>query len=289
MSHETGPGMDDEFAARMRRGLSAMAPREVARTRRIRRTAASGAFGVLAVAVVAVLGGQVLGLPGDGSVEAVPTPSPTVVETPSAEPTPEPTPEPSPSVTPEPDPEPTPPPGFEGVAAGVPVVTDTLDTTTFGGYGDTGAAGGEPYAVHDVYVLCRGAGSVETPWEIVDCTAEAPMTVIAQLRVHTPVSAGPRPSVILSDDFTGTVRIVEAGEVPGGTGTGGVASAWVECPVSLTIGGSAFSCTWTQGSLIAAEEAAWGIPYAADQLAPPIVFDGIERAITVRLVLDPSS
>ncbi|MFC7432177.1 MULTISPECIES: hypothetical protein [unclassified Agrococcus] len=293
MSHETEPGMDDEFAARMRRGLSAMAPREVARTRRIRRTAASGVLGVLAVAVVAVLGGQVLGLPGDGSVEAVPTPTPTVVDTPSpvpsSDPAPTASPGPSPGPSPEPDPEPTPPPGFEGVAAGVPVVTDTLDTSGGVGYGDTGAAGDEPYLLHDVYVLCRGAGVVETPRVAVDCAEEAPMTVIAQLNVVTYESWGTRPLVTLSDDFTGTVRVVDSGEIPGGVGTGGVAAAWVTCPAALTIGGSAFSCTWTQGSLIAAEEAAWGIPYSADQLVPPIVLDDPTAPQTIRLVLDPSS
>jgi hypothetical protein len=289
MSQDGGPGMDEEFAARMRRGLSAMAPREVARTRRIRRRVAGGALGALAAAVVAVVGVQTIGAAGDGSVEAVPTPTSTVGETSSAEPTPEPTPSASSDPVVEPEPEPTPPPGFEGVAAGTPVVVDTLDTTE-AGFGDTGAAGdGEPYVLHDVYVLCRDEGTVQTPWDVVDCTAEAPMTVIAQLGIPTFASQGTRPSIVMSDDFSGTVRVVDAGEVPGGTGIAGVAAAWVGCPATVTIGGSAFTCSWVQGPLVAAEEAAWGIPYAADQLVPPIVREDPSAPMIVRFVLDPAS
>ena len=52
---------------------------------------------------------------------------------------------------------------------------------------------------------------------------------------------------------------------------GGVAAVWVPCALGVSaIGDSAFTCTWTQGALAATEEAAWGIPYAADQLVPPI-------------------
>lgn len=288
MSDETGPGMDEAFAQRMRRGLSAMPPRELARTERIRQRVAGG-LGLLVIVAVTVLGVQTLGPGASPGIEAVPTPTPT----PSVTPTPDPTPDPTPSVSPTPDPapDPTPPPGFEGVAAGQPVVTETFDTAGGVGLGDTGAAVGEPYRVHDVYVLCRGQGVVETPLETIDCAAETPMTVLAYLGTISLVSQGGYPQVTLSGDFTGTVRIVAPGETPGGVGVGGVASVWVDCPPRLeSIGGVVFTCTWTQGTLIPLEEAAWGIPYAPDQLVPPIVRANAEGSGTVvRFVLDPSS
>jgi len=283
MSDETGPGMDEAFAARMRRGLAAMPPREVARTERLRQRAA-GAIGVLVIVAVTVLGVQTLGPGASPGIEAVPTPTPT----PSATPTPEPTPEPAPSVspTPEPDPGPTPPPGFEGVAAGVPVVTELS-----GGFGDTGAAGGEPFVTHDIYVLCQGIGVVETPYESVDCAALAPWTVIAVLSVPTYVSEGTTPAVTLSADFDGTVRVVEAGEQPGGVGVGGYATVWVPRSDVTSVGGVPFTFTYTQDGLASSEEAAWGIPYSPDQLVPTIVrANPDDRAVTVvRFVLDPSS
>ncbi|WP_186329397.1 hypothetical protein [Agrococcus jejuensis] len=280
MSDETGPEMDEAFAARMRRGLAAMPPREVARRQRIQGRAA-GALGVLAIVAVTVLGVQTLGSSGPG-VEAVPTPTPTPSVTPSPEPTPEPTPSTTPTPTPEPDPEPTPPPGFEGVAAGVPVVT----LVGQGGRGDTGAAGGPAVDVYDIYVLCRGVGSVETPRLVVDCAQEAPSTVIAQMRVST--LAGTGAQVVLSDDFTGVVRVVAAGEDPGGIGIGGVASVWTECPYVASVGGIPFDCTWADGEQYALELAAWGIPYGPDQLVPTIEL-AFEMGTNVRFVLDPSS
>lgn len=263
MSHETGPGMDGDFARRMRSGLAAMAPREVARTRRIRGRVAGGALGAMALAVVTVLGVQVVGAGGQGGVEAVPTPTPT--PTSSIEPTPEPSVEP----TQEPDPEPTPPPGFEGVAAGQPVVVGTRDTT-YGG-GDTGAAGdGEPVVQHDLYVLCRSVGVVELPGRTVNCSQLQQDTVIVLLDVTTPAAVGV-PQATWSDDFTGVVHVMPAGEAPPGTGVGGVAAVWVPCGLGVSaVGESAFTCTWTQGVLAATEEAAWGIPYGADELVPPI-------------------
>lgn len=287
MNDETGPEMDEAFAARMRRGLAAMPPREVARRQRIQGRAA-GALGVLAIVAVTVLGVQTLGSSGPG-VEAVPTPTPTPSVTPSPEPTPEPTPSTTPTPTPEPDPEPTPPPGFEGVAAGVPVVTGLT-----GGLGDTGAAGSAPDTFHDVYVLCRGVGAVETftigaEPTVVDCTAEASGTVIARLGVAT--YDGARPNVVLSGDFTGVVRVVEPGVQPGGLGVGGFATAWVDCFSAIeTVGGIDFACDYEDPSGMAtAEVAAWGIPYSADQLVPRIVRSDVTRGGYVRFLLDPSS
>lgn len=283
MSDETGPEMDEAFAARMRRGLAAMPPREIARRQRIQGRAA-GALGVLAIVAVTVLGVQTLGSSGPG-VEAVPTPTPT----PSVAPAPEPTPEPTPSTTPtpEPDPEPTPPPGFEGVAAGVPVITELGQQ----GIGDTGAAGGPTVIDYaDVYVLCRGAGSVDVEGFTVDCTQEAPSTVIALLPLAFDAAIAASPSVVPDAGFTGVVRIVEPGEQPVGLGIGGVASVWVSCPADglESIGGVAFDCDQMYEGLYVGELAAWGIPYSADELVPTVVRASGGFA-QVRFVLDPSS
>ncbi|WP_175414212.1 hypothetical protein [Agrococcus sp. SGAir0287] len=282
MNDDRVPQMDDEFAARMRRGLAAMAPREVARTRRIQERVAS-AVGVLVIVAVVVLGVQTfaptIGGPG---VEAVPTSTPT----PSVTPSPEPTPTPTPTPTPEPEPEPTPPPGFEGVAAGVPVITEL----SLPGFGDTGAAGGSTItAFVDVYVLCQGAGSVDVGGYTVDCTQEAPSTVIAMLPVGFDPAVESSPSIVPDAAFTGIVRVVARGEQPAGLGIGGVASVWVQCPSTGTvIGGVAFDCDELYDGLHIRELAAWGIPYSADQLVPTIVL-GEGGGGLLRFVLDPDS
>lgn len=282
MSDREGSEMDEAFAARMRRGLAAMPPREVARTQRIQQRAA-GALGVLAIVAVTVLGVQTLGSTGQG-VEAVQTPSPT----PSVTPAPEPAPPVAPSgtPTPEPDPEPTPPPGFEGVAAGVPVITELSQ----GGFGDTGAAGGPTtFGYADVYVLCEGAGTVDVRGSIVDCAQEAPSTVVAMLPVAFDASVESSPSVVPDTGFTGVVRVVAPGEQPAGLGMGGVASVRVPCPSSgpVTIGGVVFDCDQMYEGLVVRELAAWGIPYSADQLVPRVVqADG--GVTQLRFVLDPS-
>lgn len=283
MSDETGPEMDEAFAQRMRRGLAAMPPRELARTERLRQRAA-GVIGVLVIVAVTVLGVQTLGPGASPGMEAVPTPTPT----PSVTPTPDPTPTPAPSVspTPEPDPEPTPPPGFEGVAAGVPVITELGQA----GIGDTGSAGGGPsvIAYADVYVLCQGTGSVDVEGVIVDCTEEAPSTVIATLSLAYDSAIASTPAVVPDAGFTGIVRVVERGQQPAGLGIGGVASVWVSCPADglQSIGGVAFDCSQTYEGSYVGELAAWGIPYSAGQLVPTVVNDGFAQ---LRFVLDPAS
>jgi len=285
VNHDEVPEMDDEFATRMRRGLAAMAPREVARTRRIQERVA-GAVGVLVIVAVVVLGVQTLGpTVGGPDVEAGQTPTPT----PSVTPSPDPTPSVMPSATPTPEPEPTPPPGFEGVAAGVPVVTGLT-----GGVGDTGAAGGrEPDTFHDVYVVCQGAGAVETytgQYEPIvdDCASQPLNTVIVRLGLAT--YDGALPDVRPSADFTGLVRIVEPGAIPAGTGTGGTATAYVDCFSEIeTVGGIDFTCTYADENGVASELAAWGIAYSGDELVPTIVRSDVTSGGLVRFVLDPDS
>lgn len=282
-------GMDAAFRARMRQGLSTMAVRERTRERRRNRAIAGGALAAVVVATAAVFGVQALA-GADGQRDQAAPPAPT-----SEAPAPTPTPEPTPTEPPEP----TPPPGFEGVAAGEPIVTESRA----GDVGDTGAAGG-PHASQiegyiDSYVLCEGSGQVYSGDELwVDCATLQPGTVIADIGspqyrdwVDSELSR--------SADFDGTVRAVPNGEVPEGVGVGGSATVYVEClfEPSVTIGGVRFECmepvdTGAGSTEVAAEMAAWGVPFGPDELVPRIEVDaasngslGVARG-TIRFVIE---
>lgn len=266
------PGMSEEFKARMRQGLSTMAVRERVRERRRNRAIAGGALAAVVVCAVAVFGSQALGnLSSERDQAAPPTPTaPTETAQPTAEPTAEPTPEETAPASP------TPPPGFEGVAAGEPLVLD--HETCVGGCGDVGAGGGPPVErTFDVYLVCEGSGSVSYGGELwVDCAGQATGAGFVRLGVLDTVDDGD-PQFTTSGDFNGRLAVVDAGAPPVGDGAGGTATVWVTCHSpydAVTVGGVLFDCGTVEVPqdelLVRATMAAWGVPILPGEIAPRI-------------------
>ena len=262
MSDRQQSGMSPDFRARMRQGLSTMAVRERVRERRRNRAIAGGAVAAVAAAVVGVGVWQFAGALDLRIDEAAPAPTTTM------EPSAEPSAEPPPSATPEPVPTetaPVPPPGFEGVAAGEPIVTDFVDCRN--GCGDTGAAGGPALErSYDVYVLCEGSGSVlfgGAEW--IDCADHEPGTGWALVDRSDVVGDGD-PRFTATPDFDGQLQVVEPGEVPPGSVEGETATVYYDCGPTVTIGGVTFDCNTDPG--IIPDLAAWGVPIADGSFAP---------------------
>lgn len=265
--------MSDAFKARMRQGLSTMAVRERMRERARNRAIAGGALAAVVIAAGAVLGVQVLA--GGAAHQDMAGPGTSTTAEPTAPPAPGPTEAPEPTET-EPTEtapaEPTPPPGFDGVAAGEPLVTSTIPLES----GDAGAGGGyDPGQVErrtDIYVLCEGTGTVslgDEPW--IDCTTLQPGTVAVHLD-RPYFSDWDDDELVVSDDFDGVVREVPAGEAPAGTGTGGTATVHVICfgDAPTVVGGVSFECSWSDDDEQARSVAAWGVPFGPDELVPRI-------------------
>ncbi|WP_343920022.1 hypothetical protein [Agrococcus citreus] len=272
------PRMSDDFKARMRQGLSSMAVRERVRERRRNRAIAAGAVAAVTAVVLGVGAWQVVGAI-DPRVDQAATPPTTTVE-PSATPTPTPT--LAPAATETAEPEPTPPPGFEGVAAGVPIITDFIDCSA--GCGDSGAAGGPMIErVFDVYVLCEGTGSVlygGAEW--IDCADHEPGSGWALLDASDVVGDGD-PRYTTSPDFDGQLQVVDAGAAPSGDATGSTATVYYDCGASVTIGGVLFDCS---DPGIIPDLAAWGIPIAPGSFAPRIEFAPGDAKGPVRWVME---
>ncbi len=264
-------GMDDAFRARMRQGVATMAVRERVRERARNRAIAGGALATVVVATAAIFGVQALGGAAERHDQAAP---PTPTRTAAPEPTVSPTPQPTPT-----EQEPTPPPGFEGVAAGEPVVTGVIPP---GDAGDAGAAGGpHPSQIEgyvDAYVLCEGDGRVYSGDDLwVDCGALAPGTVIVD--IGTPrFREWDDPELTWSADFDGEVRVVPNGEQPEGVGVGGTATVHVECLLAppVTIGGVRFDCEGSPEAGHVTDLAAWGLPFGPDVLVPRIEVEPLE-------------
>lgn len=284
-------GMSDEFASRMRQGLSTMAVRERVRERSRNRAIAGGALAAVVVATVAVFGSQALGQLSPERDQA----GPAVTQTPTTAPTEPGSTDPAPS---EPAPtetaptEPTPPPGFAGVAAGEPLVVDT--ESCGGDCGDAGAAGnGTPVErLLDIFLLCEGSGSVSyggAPW--VDCSQHAAGSGFVQFDVVDSFEDGD-PQVTASSDFDGQLSVVEAGQPPVGSGGGGTATVWVTCTGStgrLTVGGVLFDCSTAvapAGEIVVGSTiAAWGVPIRPGEIAPRVE-GGRSAMATVSFVVE---
>lgn len=289
-------GMSDEFASRMRQGLSTMAVRERVRERSRNRAIAGGALAAVVVATVAVLGSQALGQLGPERDQA----GPAVTQTPTTAPTGPTEPgstEPAPSETapsePTPtDTAPTPPPGFAGVAAGEPLVVDTESCGD--GCGDAGAAGDGTHVERrfDIYLLCEGSGSVSyggAPW--VDCSEHPAGSGFVQFDVIDTFEDGD-PQVTASSDFDGQLSVVEAGQPPVGSGAGGTATVWVTCigsTGSVMVGGVLFDCSTAvapEGEIVVGSTiAAWGVPIRPGEIAPRVEGDRSGMA-TVSFVVE---
>ncbi len=260
MSDERQPGMSPDFRARMRQGVSTMAVRERVRERRRNRAVAGGAVAAVAAAVLGVGVWQFSGVLDPRVDEAAPAPTttPTAIE-PSV------TPEPTVAATETPDPGPTPPPGFEGVAAGEPIVTASVER---GESGDTGAAGGPGIErMVDVYVLCEGTGTVSFGGAVwIDCADFEAGTGWAVLGEADLVGDGD-PQYTTSDDFDGQLQVVDAGVAPQGSAQAATATVYYDCGPSVTIGGVLFDCS---DPTSIDELAAWGVPIGAGSFAPTI-------------------
>ncbi|MGM1030670.1 MAG: hypothetical protein ACQEWM_12500 [Actinomycetota bacterium] len=282
MSDEPQPGMSEDFKARMRQGLSSMAVRERVRERRRNRAIASGVVAAVTAVVLGVGVWQVAGSIDPRMDQAAPVPTSTIA--PSAEPTPTPAPTSSTAAVPTETaaPEPTPPPGFEGVASGVPIVTDFVDCSA--GCGDAGAAGGPTVErVFDVYVLCEGSGSVlygGAEW--IDCAEHEPGSGWAVLDAMDVVGDGD-PRYTSSPDFDGRLQVVDAGAAPTGEVVGDTATVYYDCGPSVTIGGVLFDCS---DPAIIPDLAAWGIPIEPGWFAPRIEFAPGEPRLPVRWVME---
>lgn len=262
--------MRDEFRARMRQGLASMAVRERVRERARNRAIAGGALAAVVLVTAGVFGVQAVGGNAERDQAAPPTPSPTVVETPAPTATEPAATEPAETDPPETDPaEPTPPPGFEGVAAGEPIVTGS---ETCDGCGDAGATG-DYRAFLDVVVLCESAGAVTyngLHW--IDCTTVPAGTGVMQVALPL-LSDEPDPVLEGVDGFTGELQVVPHGQpVPGDAG-GASASVYYDCDgwgggVPITVGGTVFDCSSEAGERL--QLAAWGVPIPAGQLVPTL-------------------
>lgn len=278
MSDELQPGMSEDFKSRMRQGLSSMAVRERVRERRRNRAIASSAVAAVTAVVLGVGVWQVAGSIDPRMDQAAPVPSITVAPS-----TPAPPPPTSAAVPTETTaPEPTPPPGFEGVASGVPIVTDFIDCSD--GCGDAGAAGGPTVErVFDVYVLCEGSGSVlygGAEW--IDCADHEPGSGWAVLDAVDVVGDGD-PRYASSPDFDGQLQVVDAGAAPTGDAIGGTATVYYDCGSSATIGGVLFDCS---DPAIIPDLAAWGIPVEPGSFAPRIEIAPGEPRSELRWVME---
>lgn len=285
MSDEQQPGMSEEFKARMRQGLSSMAVRERVRERRRNRGIAGGAVAAMAAAIVGVGVWQFAGAldPRVDQAAPAPTTTPASIE-PSAEPTPEPTPTATATATPEPtETGPTPPPGFEGIAAGEPIITDFFDCG--GGCGDAGAGGGlEVERSFDVYVLCEGSGSVlygGVEW--IDCAQHEPGSGWALLGLLDFVGDGD-PQYTTGAGFDGYLQVVDPGVVPTGSVENSTATVYYDCGPPVTIGGVRFACDGDPG--IIPDFAAWGIAIERGSFAPRVEAAEGTRPSHVRWVME---
>lgn len=288
---KSGPGgppqMDEEFKARMRRGLSTMAVRERIRERTRNRAIAGGALAAVVVATVAVFGSQALGTLQSEREQAAPPTTTSPMET--GVPTPEPT-EPGETTPPTEPAEPTAPPGLEGVAAGEPTVTDVQSCAECG---DAGAAGGDPTESHfDVYLLCEGSGTVRFGGEVwADCGEQRAGTGFVEHNVADWYDDGD-PRFTTSDDFDGQLSVVEPGAPATGASPGDTATVWVTCSApegTVTVGGVLFDCSAAvppEGeTLVSSTMAAWGVPIEPGLFAPRIEI-GADAVVSVSYVVD---
>lgn len=287
----SGPGaapqMDDEFKARMRRGLSTMAVRERMRERSRNRAIAGGALAAVVIATVAVFGSQALGTLQSERDQAAPPTTTTPVET--GVPTPEPT-EPVETTPPTEPAEPTPPPGFDGVAAGEPTVTDVETCIECG---DAGAAGGPQLErIYDLYLLCEGSGVVRFGGEVwVDCGDHRAGTGFVEHGVPDWYDDGD-PQFTTSDDFDGQLSVVEPGAAAVGDSPGATATVWVTCSSpegTVAVGGVLFDCSAAvppEGETLRASTlAAWGVPIEPGLFAPRIEI-GADAIVSVSYVVE---
>lgn len=262
--------MRDEFRARMRQGLASMAVRERVRERARNRAIAGGALAAVVLVTAGVFGVQALGGSAERDQAAPPTPSPTVAETPAPTATDPAETDPAHSEPGETTPAaPTPPPGFEGVAAGEPIV---IGSETCDGCGDAGA-GGDYRAFLDVVVLCEGVGAVTydgLPW--IDCATVPAGTGVVQVALPL-LRDEPDPVFAGVDGFTGQVRVVPHGQSVMGDAGGASASVYYDCDgwgggVPITVGDTVFDCSGDAGERL--HLAAWGVPIPLGQLVPAL-------------------
>ncbi len=280
MSEERQPGMSDEFKTRMRQGLSSMAVRERVRERRRNRAIAGGGVAAVAALVVGVGVWQVTGAI-DPSIDQAAPPVPSMTAEPSATP-------PAPTLTTAteaPEPTPAPPPGFEGVAAGEPIVTASVEAPEGG---DTGAGGGAPIErEYEVYVLCEGGGSVLFDGiPFIDCEQFEAGTGWAYFGLTDVVGDGD-PQYTATADFDGQLQVVDKGAMPSGTVEGATVTVYYDCMSRevLTIGGQRFDCGADPRRI--PDLAAWGVPVAPGSFAPRIEtedagFNGVVRWLVER-------